>query len=45
MRNHISKFLALLLLIGVAQTLSACVVYDDGPRYHHWHEDEYHHHW
>jgi len=46
MRNHISKFLALLLLIGVAQTLTACVVYDDGPRYHHWHDDDdyYHHH-
>ncbi|HMA48504.1 MAG TPA: hypothetical protein VKP60_02060 [Magnetospirillaceae bacterium] len=44
MRNHISKILALLLLIGVAQTLTACVVYDDGGHYHHWHDD-YHHHW
>lgn len=44
MRNHISKILAVLLLIGVAQTLTACVVYDDGGHYHHWHDD-YHHHW
>jgi hypothetical protein len=44
MRNHISKFLALLLLIGVAQTLTACVFEDDHDR--HWH-DEHHddHHW
>jgi len=45
MRTHISKLLALLLLIGVAQTLTACVVYDEGPHYHHWHDDDYHHHW
>jgi hypothetical protein len=45
MRNHISKIFALLLLIGVAQTLTACVVYDEGPHYHHWHDDGWHHRW
>jgi hypothetical protein len=44
MRKHLSKFLALLLLIGVAQTLTGCIVEDDG-HYHHWHDDGYHHHW
>ena len=45
MRSCISRILALLLLIGVAQSLTACVVYDDGPHYHHWHDDDWHHHW
>ena len=46
MRKHISKILALLLFIGVAQTLTACIVEDGGGgHYHHWHDDGYHHHW
>ena len=49
MRNHLSKILAVLLLIGVAETLSACVVYEGHPYYHHhdWDDEDgwHHHHW
>jgi len=47
MRTHLSKVLALLLLIGVAQTLTACVVYEEGhPHYHYHDDDDWHrHHW
>lgn len=44
MRKHISKIMAILLLIGVAQTLSACII-EDGGHYHHWHDDGWHHHY
>jgi hypothetical protein len=43
MRKHASKILAILLLIGVAESLAACVVEDDHYRGHYWHEDEWHH--
>ena len=42
MRKHASKILAILLLIGVAQSLAACVIEDDHHG-HYWHEDEWHH--
>jgi hypothetical protein len=45
MRKYIPKFFALLLLIGVANALSACIVEEDGGHYHHWHDDGWHHHW
>jgi len=43
MRKYASKILALMLLIGVAQTLSACVIEEDHYHHHYWHED--HDHW
>jgi hypothetical protein len=39
MRKHMSKILALMLFIGVAQTLSACVIEDDHYHHHYWHDD------
>lgn len=46
MRKYVSKVLALLILIGVAQSLAACVIEDDHyDHYHHhyWHEDHWDH--
>ena len=42
MRNHVAKIFALLMLIGVAQTLSACVIEEDHDHYyhHHWHDHD-----
>lgn len=39
MRKHMSKILALMLFIGVAQMLSACVIEDDHYHHHYWHDD------
>lgn len=45
MRKHVSKILAFMLLIGVAQSLAACVIEDDHYHHHYYHEDEWHHRW
>jgi hypothetical protein len=47
MRNTLSKIFALMLLVGVAQTLAGCVIEDDHYyHHHHWHDDDdgWHHH-
>ncbi len=46
MRNIVSKIVALALLMGVAQTLSACAIYAEPARpvYYHDH-DHYWHRW
>jgi hypothetical protein len=49
MRKYASKILALMLLVGVAQTLAGCVIEEDHDRYYHhhyWHDDDdgWHHH-
>jgi hypothetical protein len=41
MRSVISKILALLMLLGVTANLTACVVYDEGPHRHYWHDDDH----
>lgn len=35
MRKHISKILALLILLAAAPALTACIIEDHGG--HHWH--------
>ena len=45
MRKHVSKILAILLLIGIAQSLAACVIEDDHYYHHHYwhdHDDDWH---
>lgn len=39
MRKYASKILALMLLVGVAQALSACVIEEDHYHHHYWHDD------